>query len=142
MKLLITTPLSVALDADGVTAIRAEDATGDFGILPGHQDFVTVLSPSILSYRSGGEDGPRFVALHGGVLTVRNGHFVEVATREAYVGSNLETLEQTLIHSLEQARESELQARTEGSRLQIAAIRHLQDYLQARRRGHRREEAG
>ena len=33
MKLVITTPLSVIVEADGVRGIRAEDETGAFGIL-------------------------------------------------------------------------------------------------------------
>jgi F-type H+-transporting ATPase subunit epsilon len=34
MRLRIVTPLSVVIDEDGVLALRAEDATGSFGILP------------------------------------------------------------------------------------------------------------
>ena len=34
MKLRIITPLSVVVDEDDVLALRAEDATGSFGILP------------------------------------------------------------------------------------------------------------
>ena len=46
MRLLITTPLSVVVDEDGILALRAEDATGSFGILPGHADFLTSLAIS------------------------------------------------------------------------------------------------
>ena len=42
MKLRIVTPLSVVVDEDGVQALRAEDASGGFGILRGHADFLPV----------------------------------------------------------------------------------------------------
>ena len=43
MRLRIVTPLSVVIDEEGVLALRAEDATGSFGILPHHADFLTSL---------------------------------------------------------------------------------------------------
>ena len=53
MKLTITTPLAVILAEDGIMAIRAEDASGSFGILPGHADFLTNLTLSIVGWKSG-----------------------------------------------------------------------------------------
>ena len=44
IQLTITTPTSVAVKADGIAHVRAEDETGAFGILPGHADFVTALT--------------------------------------------------------------------------------------------------
>ncbi len=35
MKLRIVTPLSVIVDDEDVTAVRAEDDSGSFGICPG-----------------------------------------------------------------------------------------------------------
>lgn len=139
MRLTITTPLAVLVDADGIASIRAEDASGAFGILPGHDDFLTVLQPSVLSYRDR-QGGLHHVALRGGVLTIGGGTLVQVATREAYAGDDLDTLEATLRHSVTEAHESELEARTEAARLQLTAIRHIQSYLQAGRQGHPRED--
>ena len=39
MRLRIITPLSVVVDEDGVLALRAEDASGSFGILPRPRGF-------------------------------------------------------------------------------------------------------
>ena len=82
MRLLVTTPVSVVIDADDVAHVRAEDETGAFGVLPGHADFITVLAISVITWRdqAGVE---HHVAVRGGVLTVRDGDLVEVATREA-----------------------------------------------------------
>ncbi len=48
MRLRIITPLAVVVDEDGVLALRAEDASGSFGILPGHADFLTSLAISVV----------------------------------------------------------------------------------------------
>ncbi len=43
MRLRIVTPLSVVVDDDNVVSVRAEDATGGFGIMAHHADFLTVV---------------------------------------------------------------------------------------------------
>ena len=95
--------LQVVLDIGEVRHVRAEDATGSFGILPGHVDFLTVLSVSVLIYRLESEntdqvaDGvatgrEHFVGLRGGVLLVTEGQHVQVFTREATQSDNLRIL--------------------------------------------------
>ncbi len=69
MKLRIITPLSVVVDEDGVLALRAEDASGGFGILPRHADFLTSLTISVVGWKSA--DATRhFCAVRRGVLSV------------------------------------------------------------------------
>ena len=59
-------------DHDDVVSVRAEDASGSFGILPGHADLLTVLTPSVVAWRHA--DGrPGWCAVRRGVLTVRGG---------------------------------------------------------------------
>ncbi|MEJ0047670.1 MAG: hypothetical protein WDN04_17260 [Rhodospirillales bacterium] len=57
MRLRITTPLALAVDEPDVRAVRAEDASGGFGILPHHADFLTRLAMSVLSWERA--DGTR-----------------------------------------------------------------------------------
>ena len=52
MRLRIVTPLAVVIDEDGVLALRAEDASGSFGILERHADFLTSLAISVVSWTS------------------------------------------------------------------------------------------
>jgi ATP synthase protein I len=80
MRLRIVTPLSVVVDEDA-DSLRAEDASGSFGIRPGHAPFLTALAVSIVSWKTAGLE--RFCALRGGVLTVTGGSTVAIATREA-----------------------------------------------------------
>ena len=82
-----------------VTAVRAEDLSGGFGILPGHADFLTVLAISVVSWSTAG-DRRRHCAVRGGVLTVAAGQDVTVATREAILGDDLATLHETVLKTL------------------------------------------
>jgi ATP synthase, Delta/Epsilon chain, beta-sandwich domain len=68
MRLTITEPVRVIADHDDVVSVRAEDASGSFGILPGHADLITVLTPSVVAWRhSDGRLG--WCAVRGGVLS-------------------------------------------------------------------------
>lgn len=90
MKLRVLTPLCVVVDEDGVEALRAEDATGGFGLLPGHADFLTSFSVSVVSWRR--HDGTRrYCAVRHG--TVVAGDEISIATREAVLGDSYATLE-------------------------------------------------
>ncbi len=79
MKLTVTTPLAIVVDADDVAHLRAEDATGAFGILTGHADFLTALTVSVATWRDGaGKE--HHVAVRGGMLEVLGGDTIAVAT--------------------------------------------------------------
>jgi F-type H+-transporting ATPase subunit epsilon len=134
MRLRILTPLAVVVDEERVSAIRAEDATGVFGILRGHEDFLTTLPVSVVSWRPA-EGGMRHCAVRGGVLTVTEGDLVAVATREAVVGTDLERLHRDVLARLAADREAERSERFESTRLHLAAIREITRHLaEARRR--------
>src|SRR2546429_1741177 len=45
LHLTITTPAVILVDSDDVASVRAEDASGSFGILPSHADLLTMLTP-------------------------------------------------------------------------------------------------
>jgi F-type H+-transporting ATPase subunit epsilon len=82
MRLRIITPLAVVIDDAAVTAVRAEDDSGSFGILAGHADFLTSLAISVLGWTR--TDGTRhYCAVRRGMLSVTAGKYVAVATREA-----------------------------------------------------------
>ena len=92
MRLCITTPLAVVIDEDGIVALRAEDATGGFGILPGHAAFLTSLAISVVRW-TGADGTRRYCAVRRGVLSVTAGQEIAVATREAISGNDLTTLD-------------------------------------------------
>lgn len=134
MRLRITTPTAVVADVDDVRYVRAEDATGAFGIQPGHTEFVTVLAVSVLSYReaSGAE---RHAALRGGVLRVSGGAAIDVATREATISDDLDVLHRALLAGYRRRAEAEAKARTRATQLNVALVRNLYRYVRAERDG-------
>jgi F-type H+-transporting ATPase subunit epsilon len=134
MRLLITTPTTVAIDDNDVVALRAEDDSGSFGILGGHADFLTALTVSVVGWRR--TDGAhRFCAVRRGVLTVTHGSLVAVATRAAVVGDDLDHLEQVVLAEFRNAVEAERMARTASMQLQMKAIRRIVRYLRPERSG-------
>jgi F-type H+-transporting ATPase subunit epsilon len=128
MRLTVTTPTAIIVDADDVVALRAEDETGSFGIWPHHADFLTALVPSVVSWRQA-NGRARHCAVHGGLFTVAGGSHVAITTREAVVGDDLAALEAEVVARFATAVERESQARTDEARLHAAAIRQILRYL-------------
>ncbi len=132
MRLLVTTPMSVVVDAKPVSHVRAEDETGAFGILPGHADFMTVLAVSVITWRNH-SDIEHHVAVRGGVLMVRDGDVVEVATRDAVGEDSLRQLGDAVLEQFRNDAHAEEESRFSATRLHLAAIRQVQRYLEAGR---------
>jgi F-type H+-transporting ATPase subunit epsilon len=117
----------MVVDADDIRSLRAEDASGSFGILPGHVDFLTALTISVVSWTD--EVGVlHYCAVRHGVLSVEKDE-VAIATREAIVGDELEGLDQTVLARFRADLDAERVANVESARLQLAAIRQLTRYL-------------
>ena len=125
----IITPLAVVIDETGVLAVRAEDASGSFGILPRHQDFLTSLVLSVLRWRSA-DGGSHYCAVRRGVLTVEAGQDVSIATREAVTSDDLGTLDATILARFRADSEAERVDHVDSTRLQLNAIRQIARHLQ------------
>jgi F-type H+-transporting ATPase subunit epsilon len=134
MRLRIITPLSVVMDEDGIRALRAEDSTGSFGILPGHADFLTSLGISVVSWKSR-DEAQHYCAVSHGVLLVTAGRDIAIATREAVTGDNLATLDQTVLAQFQADAEMERTERVDSTRLQLTAIRQIVSHLRRPGRG-------
>jgi F-type H+-transporting ATPase subunit epsilon len=130
MRLLITDPISVVVDAADVLAVRAEDESGSFGILPGHADFLTTLALSVLAWRAAGGER-RYCAVRRGILTVSGGDRVQVATREAHLGDDLDDLEKVVLAGYRAQTEAERTASTAAARLRMQAIRRIAGLLKS-----------
>jgi F-type H+-transporting ATPase subunit epsilon len=142
MRLVVTTPLAVLIDVGDVRHVGAEDETGSFGILPGHADFLTALTVSVVSWRNQADEEHQ-VAVRGGILTVHAGNLVEIAAREAIGEDTLAKLGPAVLEQLRRQEQSEKEAWVSATRLQLAAIRYVQRYLEAgRARAPRRPFAG
>jgi F-type H+-transporting ATPase subunit epsilon len=126
--LRIITPLAVVVDEDDVLALRAEDASGSFGILPRHADFLTSLAISVVSWKSSDGTG-HHCAVRRGVLSVTGGREIAIATREAVTGDDLATLDQTVLGRFRADLETERTEHVESTRLQLNAIRQIVRHL-------------
>ena len=122
LDLEILIPDGVAVHAR-VVRLRAADASGQFGIHPGHEAFMTLLTPCVLSFcdETGQE---RYAAADGGVLVVEKDQ-VSVVTREAVTADRLEEVADAAAAMLEVRRLHERSARAEFAELQSSLLREL-----------------
>jgi ATP synthase, F1 epsilon subunit (delta in mitochondria) len=67
MHLTVTTPRGYLVQVEAEELV-APGVLGEFGILPGHIPFMSVLKPGVLSYR--GKDGTKYLAVGDGILQV------------------------------------------------------------------------
>lgn len=102
-RLTIVTPRRI-VERD-ITRIRLKDETAYFGIMREHADFVTVLVPS-LGYYLDAEGRETFLAVDGGILSVRRGA-VTLTSRQVYEGDTAEKLAAIIDGTVARRRESE-----------------------------------
>lgn len=65
--LQVVTPSGLVEDTN-VSIVTLAGTEGDFGVLPGHAPFFTVLKPGVIRYEEGGM--PRALAVSGGFVDV------------------------------------------------------------------------
>jgi F-type H+-transporting ATPase subunit epsilon len=128
LHLTVTTPGQILVDSGSVAAVRAEDESGSFGILPGHADLLTALVPSVVRWRTS-DGAAHFCAVRDGVFIVFAGHKVAVACREGVLGDSLEDLEAKVRAARAQQIEADRKARVAQVRLHALAVRQLLRYL-------------
>ncbi len=106
-KLEIVTP--AAMFSRDITHIRLRDESGFFGIMKGHEDFLTVLLPSLCYYRnSTGKEV--YLAVDAGVFSVRNGVAI-LTSREVFESADPQKLAELIESAFEQRRQSEVTLR-------------------------------
>lgn len=125
IHLVLSSLGAVLTDATGVRSVRALDATGSFGLWPGHEDLLAVLSVGLLSWRDA-QDAWHWCALRGGVLTLQRGCELQIASREAVLGDDPAQLESTVLEQLRQRQQTEDHARRESHQIEVQLLRQLQ----------------
>ena len=131
MQLRITTPTRLLVDR-AVTAVEAEDASGRFGIRPGHEPLLTALIPSILVFRESEVKDERYVAVRGGVLRVTQ-EGVQVATRDAYLSEDLTRIKEEVREARQRRMRGSHRAVRSFYQMQLSAWRRLVEYQDERR---------
>ena len=125
IHLVLSSLGSVLVDQPGVHSVRADDASGSFGLWPGHADLLCLLKVGVLSWKEEATGPWRYCALRGGVLTLQRGCELQVASREAVPGQGLEPLEQQVLERLRQRQQAEDEARRQSRHLEVQVLRQL-----------------
>ena len=128
LHLTVSTPSRVLVDVSDVVSFRASDASGSFGIQPGHAGFLTVIRASVVQWRQA-EGNWRYCAVRGGVLSVLDGKRIALACREGVLGADLSSLESDVREAGLADAEADRRARVEQTRLHAQAVRQLVKYL-------------
>ncbi len=125
MRLVVTTPTRVIVD-EAVSSVQAEDASGRFGVEPGHESFITSTVPSIVIYRPA-EGDEKYVAVDHGTLRVTRNQ-VQLATRQAVVSDDLDELERVVEEEFEKQTEASRRTGKSFSEIELSAWRKLMEY--------------
>jgi F-type H+-transporting ATPase subunit epsilon len=104
-----------------ITYLRLKDASGYFGIMKNHADFLTIIEPSLGIYRSINKK-EFFIALDGGILTIKNGR-VTLNTREIFESEDPEKLSRIINETLLKRHEFEASFRNILSGIEDAFIK-------------------
>jgi F-type H+-transporting ATPase subunit epsilon len=130
MQLKILLPSEILLDMP-VGKVVAEAGDGWFAILPRHVDFVAALVPSVLIYTDV-DRTEHFLGIDEGIL-VKCGTTVEISTRNAVQGTDLEDIRRTVRAQFHELDERERAARSVLARLEAGVVRRfieLQERMQ------------
>jgi F-type H+-transporting ATPase subunit epsilon len=121
MHLTVTTPRGYLVQVE-TEEIVAPGVLGEFGVLPGHIPFMSVLKPGVLSYR--GKDGVKYLAVGDGVLQVArasDGDKIEVVVNRGESGKDIDR--EAAQHELSAAETELAKCRAESA----AELKPMQD---------------
>jgi F-type H+-transporting ATPase subunit epsilon len=121
MHLTVTTPRGYLIQTE-VDELTAPGVLGEFGILPGHIPFMSVLRPGVLSYR--GKEGMKYLAVGDGLLQVArvsDGDKIEVLVNRGEHGRDINR--EAIQRELDTADAELAKTKTESS----AELRPMQD---------------
>jgi F-type H+-transporting ATPase subunit epsilon len=119
---------------ENVTSIVAADASGQFGLLPGHDALVTVLEPGLFRYRQVHKTDWSYGACVGGLLscTATPDRRIEVCvvSRRFLRGDEPEVLQTQLDQLLEREGMLRVSTRESRERLDLAFYKRMQQLSQ------------
>ena len=108
-----------------MTSLRAEDESGSFGILDGHADLLTGTDCFSRFVATVPTAGSGYCAVRRGVLSVRGGKQIAIATREAQRRRDLDALEASVLAQFRAMRRPNAADASRRLRLHTQAIRRI-----------------
>ena len=126
MNLKVLLPFQIFAEKTGVSRIVAETGDGWFGLLPHRLDCVAALAAGILIYESR-EEGEVFLAVDEGIL-VKTGLDVLVSVRNAFGGTDLGQLRETVEREFLDLDEREQTVRAVMAKMESGFIRRFAEF--------------
>lgn len=108
---------------DDVVSFVAEDASGSFGVLPGHARFMTALELGLASFRRA-DGGWRYIAAPGALVYLAGGE-LHFATRRYVCGPDYERMREVLSEQLHAEEKALREIRASLRRLEDSMMRKL-----------------
>ncbi len=125
MNLKVLLPYQIFAEKTGVSRIVAATSNGSFGLLPHRLDCVAALAPGILIYENE-EEGEVFIAVDEGVL-VKTGMDVLVSVRNAFGGTDLSKLRETVENEFININKEDQTIRLMTARMEHGFIRRFME---------------
>jgi len=129
INLKVLLPFQIFVERRNVKRIVAQTLQGSFGLLPRRLDCAAALTPGILTYETEAE-GNVYLAVDQGVL-VKAGMDVLVSVRNAFGGTDLDKLHETVKREFLAVDEQERNVRSVLAKMESGFIRRLMDFQHA-----------
>lgn len=116
---------------EGIASLVAEDVSGQFGLLPGHEALVTLLRPGLIRCRllAGGQ---RFLASAGGPLVCRANQ-VRIVSPRFLCAERADQLSAQLDQLQSREHGTEVAEHQSREQLERALVRRLREWSEASR---------
>ncbi len=126
MDLKILLPYQIFAEIKNVSSIVAETIEGSFGLLPQRLDCVAALVPCILTYKTDSET-VHYLAVDEGIL-VKAGSQVMVSVRNAFGGTDLGKLHDSVEKEFKELDDSEKDLRSAMARIESGFLYNLEKF--------------
>ncbi len=126
MDLRIFLPSRIFAEIKNVSSIVAETSEGSFGLLPQRLDCVAALVPSIFTYETESKS-VHYLAIDEGIL-IKAGTEVLVSVRNAFGGSDLGKLHESVEKEFVNLDESEKNVRLVMEKMESGFIYNLEKF--------------
>ena len=114
---------SSAKRIDGVVSFVGEDASGSFGILPGHARIMSILELGLARFRRADEPW-QYLAMPGAVLYFKD-NLLSLSTRRYFIDDDYERITDTLTSQLLREEEALQEVRQSLAQLEQEILKRL-----------------
>ncbi len=126
MDLKILLPYRIFAEIKNVSSIVAETSEGSFGLLPQRLDCVAALIPSIFTYKTDSKT-IHYIAIDEGIL-IKAGSEVMVSVRNAFGGSDLGKLHESVEKEFKKLDDSERDVRSTMAKIESGFLYSLEKF--------------